>query len=48
LQWAQLWFLAPEGPAVILTHTDCGQRFDAVLACDQCAGPLRGTRVTAV
>jgi len=48
LQWAQLWFLAPEGPAVILTHTGCGQRFDAVLACDQCAGPLRGTQVTAV
>jgi DNA-binding HxlR family transcriptional regulator len=42
LQWAQRWFCAPEGPAVILTHTSCGQRFQAVLACDQCARPLRG------
>ena len=27
LQWAQRWFQAPEGPAVILTHTACGRRF---------------------
>ena len=24
LQWAQRWYPAPEGPAVILTHTVCG------------------------
>ena len=45
LQWAQRWYHAPEGPAVVLTHTACGRRFSAVLACDQCAGPLRGARV---
>ncbi len=38
LQWAQRWFTAPEGPAVVLTHTACDQRFDAVLVCDQCTG----------
>jgi len=48
LQWAQRWFRAPEGPAVILTHTGCGTRFDAVLACDQCAEPLTGAQVAAV
>ncbi len=48
LQWAQRWFHAPEGPAVILTHTGCGRRFDAVLVCDQCAEPLTGAQVTAV
>ncbi|BDX30403.1 HxlR family transcriptional regulator [Mycobacterium antarcticum] len=42
LQWAQRWFAAPEGPAVLLRHTSCGNAFDAVLTCDQCAGPLRG------
>jgi DNA-binding HxlR family transcriptional regulator len=47
LQWAQRWFRAPEGPAVVLTHTACGRRFDAALTCDQCAGPLRGGQVTA-
>ena len=27
---------APEGPAVVLTHTACGRPFTAVLTCDQC------------
>jgi DNA-binding HxlR family transcriptional regulator len=45
LQWAQRWFAAADGPAVLLRHTSCGDAFDAVLACDQCAGPLRGTDV---
>ena len=48
LQWAQRWFQAPEGPAVILTHTGCGGRFDAVLVCDQCAEPLTGAQVAAI
>lgn len=45
LQWAQRWFRAPEGAAVTLTHTGCGARFTAVMTCDQCAQPLRGTEV---
>jgi DNA-binding HxlR family transcriptional regulator len=45
LQWAQRWFAAPEGPAVLLRHTMCGNDFDAILSCDQCAMPLRGTDV---
>jgi DNA-binding HxlR family transcriptional regulator len=48
LQWAQRWFRSPEGPAVVLTHTACGARFDAVLVCDQCAGQLRGAHVQTV
>ncbi|HET6733042.1 winged helix-turn-helix transcriptional regulator [Mycobacterium sp.] len=48
LQWAQRWYREPQGPAVILTHTACGRRFTAVLACDQCAEPLTGAQVTAV
>jgi DNA-binding HxlR family transcriptional regulator len=47
LQWAQRWFTAPEGPAVVLTHSACDQRFDAVLVCDQCAGNLRGGQINA-
>jgi DNA-binding HxlR family transcriptional regulator len=47
LQWAQRWFHAPEGPAVALTHTACGGRFTAVMTCDQCTRPLRGTQVSA-
>jgi DNA-binding HxlR family transcriptional regulator len=48
LQWAQRWFRSPEGAAVVLTHTSCGARFDAVLVCDQCAGQLRGAQVQRV
>jgi DNA-binding HxlR family transcriptional regulator len=48
LQWAQRWFRAPEGPAVVLTHTACGRRFAAVLVCDQCARPLTGAQIAAV
>jgi DNA-binding HxlR family transcriptional regulator len=47
LQWAQRWFHAPEGPAVVLTHTACGGSFTAVMTCDQCTVPLRGTLITA-
>ena len=45
LQWAQRWYQAPEGPAVILTHTGCGGRFDLVLTCDQCSEPTAGRAV---
>jgi DNA-binding HxlR family transcriptional regulator len=48
LQWAQRWYQAPDGPAVILTHTGCGDRFQLVLTCDQCAEPLRGAHVDAI
>ncbi|MDT5179397.1 MAG: hypothetical protein QOJ95_3595 [Mycobacterium sp.] len=48
LQWAQRWYAAPEGPAVVLRHTLCGNTFEANLTCDQCAGPLRGADVNSV
>lgn len=45
LQWAQRWYVAPEGPAVILRHRPCGQAFTGVLTCDHCTGKLRGSSV---
>ena len=48
LAWAQRWFPAPEGPAVILTHTECGRLFTPVLVCDQCRGRLRGAQILPV
>lgn len=45
LDWAQRWFLAPEGDAVILTHRSCEGRFTAVLTCDRCTAPLRGAEI---
>jgi DNA-binding HxlR family transcriptional regulator len=46
LQCGQQWFHAPEGPAVLLTHFDCGEPFSGVLTCDQCAQPLKGAQVS--
>ncbi len=48
LAWAQRWFPAPEGPAVILTHTACGRRFTPALECDQCRARLRGSQIRPV
>ena len=48
LEWAQRWFQAPEGRAVILDHTSCGRRFGALLVCEQCTGKLSGAQVEAV
>ncbi|MCV7318688.1 winged helix-turn-helix transcriptional regulator [Mycolicibacterium confluentis] len=45
LEWGQHWFHAPEGPAVVLTHRACGERFTARVACDQCAKALSGDDV---
>jgi DNA-binding HxlR family transcriptional regulator len=47
LQWAQRWYVSPEGPAVTLTHTGCGAPFEAVLTCDQCTEALHGSDIRA-
>jgi DNA-binding HxlR family transcriptional regulator len=46
LQCGQQWFHAPEGPAVLITHLDCGKPFTGKLTCDQCAQPLKGAQVS--
>jgi DNA-binding HxlR family transcriptional regulator len=48
LHWAQRWYQAPEGPAVLLTHTACGRPFTPVLRCDQCTRPLTGAQIKTV
>ncbi|APE18442.1 transcriptional regulator [Mycobacterium sp. WY10] len=48
LQWAQWWFQAPEGPAVVMTHHDCGSGFTGELACDRCTERLSGAEVSTV
>jgi DNA-binding HxlR family transcriptional regulator len=48
LDWAQRWFPASEGPAVILEHVGCGQPFAPMLVCDQCTARLTGAQIEAV
>ncbi len=46
LQWAQRWFVAPEGPAIVLHHRTCGTALTAELGCDRCRGRLSGADVS--
>nr|WP_255670409.1 helix-turn-helix domain-containing protein [Aeromicrobium wangtongii] len=48
LQWAQEWFRAPEGPAIVQQHRGCGEGFVATFRCDQCDGVLTGQDITIV
>jgi len=45
LQWAQRWFVAPEGPAIAATHRGCGEMFAGELACERCGARLAGAQV---
>ena len=45
VQWAQRWFRAPEGPAIVVTHRDCGSPLTGELACDACDERLTGAAV---
>ncbi|KDE99009.1 HxlR family transcriptional regulator [Mycolicibacterium aromaticivorans JS19b1 = JCM 16368] len=48
LQWAQWWFQAPEGPAVVMTHHECRAEFTGELACDRCTERLTGAEVGSI
>ena len=45
LQWAQTWFVAPDGPAIVVRHRDCGTVLSGELACDRCGDRLSGAQV---
>jgi DNA-binding HxlR family transcriptional regulator len=45
LNWGDKWFRAPEGPAMLLTHTGCGGEFRPVLHCSVCEQELHGSQV---
>jgi len=47
LDWGDRWFRAPEGPAMLLTHTACGGPFRPVLRCCVCHRELHGSQVQA-
>jgi DNA-binding HxlR family transcriptional regulator len=45
LDWGDRWFRAPEGPAMLLTHTACGGPFRPVLRCSVCDRELHGSQI---
>ncbi|ALG10779.1 winged helix-turn-helix transcriptional regulator [Kibdelosporangium phytohabitans] len=48
IEWGQRWYTAPEGPALRLTHTQCGRAFHPRLRCSDCGERLRGASVQVV
>jgi len=40
ITWAERWFGAPEGPALLSTHTACGATFEPRLSCSHCRRQL--------
>jgi len=45
LDWGDRWFRAPEGPAMLLTHTSCAGEFRPVLNCSVCHRELHGSQI---
>jgi DNA-binding HxlR family transcriptional regulator len=45
LNWGDKYFRAPEGPAMLLTHTSCGDPFTPVLHCSACQAELHGSQI---
>jgi DNA-binding HxlR family transcriptional regulator len=45
LDWGDRWFRAAEGPATLLTHTRCDDRFHPVLRCSACDRELHGSQI---
>lgn len=45
VQWAQRWYRAPDGQALVMTHHDCGSAVIGELACDRCEQRLSGAQV---
>lgn len=43
IHWAQRWFPAPEGPAMVFHHRE--HSFTPQLTCDRCTKPLSGTEI---
>ncbi|MCG8442781.1 MAG: helix-turn-helix transcriptional regulator, partial [Caulobacterales bacterium] len=46
LKWGDRWYVAPEGPPVLLRHDACEAELEFVVACSSCGGPLRARDVT--
>src|SRR5882724_5779535 len=45
--WGDRWLNGPEGPPILLHHTDCGHQTEAKVVCAACDEPLEHGSVTA-
>lgn len=40
LQWGDKYYVAPEGPPLLLTHKPCGKELAPIVACSHCRAPI--------
>ncbi len=40
MRWGDTYFVAPEGPPLLLTHEPCGKNLDAEVICSECREPI--------
>jgi DNA-binding HxlR family transcriptional regulator len=40
MQWGDKYFVAPEGPPLLLTHKECGHDLDPQVVCSECREPI--------
>lgn len=50
MQWGDKYYCSPEGPPLIFTHRNCGNRVNPKTVCDQCHGTLtvKNTRIRVI
>lgn len=46
MQWGDRYYVAPEGPPLVLTHKDCGEELAATVICSECREPIAPQDVT--
>jgi len=46
MQWGDKYYVSPEGPPLILTHTRCGHTLEPVIICSECREPIVANEVT--
>ncbi|SMF71072.1 winged helix-turn-helix transcriptional regulator [Allosphingosinicella indica] len=40
MQWGDTYYVAPEGPPLLLKHKDCGKELIAKVVCSECRAPI--------
>ena len=45
LRWGDTYYVAPEGPPLVLVHRSCGQALEPAVACSECVADIRAADV---
>lgn len=43
--WGDRWYASPEGPPIVIEHTECGAPLEPIVACSACGGRVHAGEV---